>query len=152
MYTKKLLAGTITGTLIFFFMNIIVNAFFLTDFLSTHQGLSTASIRSEELLPFSIASKFLLSFLLTYLFLFAKVNTVIGGMILSAIIAFFIKSSIYFHLYATTTLLSKSGLMAEVICFTFISSLVGGSIIMIADFTENAQVLIESDSKEIRLN
>lgn len=152
MNAKKLLAGTIVGALLFFLINIIVNAFFLTDFLSTHQGLSSASFRSEELLPFSIASKLMLSFLLTYLFLFAKVKTVIGGIILSAIIAFFIKSSIYFQLYATTTLLSKTGLLVEVICYTFITSFVGGGIIMIADFAENAQVFIENDSTEIRLN
>ena len=152
MNAQKLIAGTIVGTLLFFLINIIVNAFFLSDFLSTHQGLSTASFRSEELLPFSIASKLMLSFLLTYLFLYAKVKTIIGGMILSSIIAFFIKSSIYFQVYATTTILSKSGLMAEVMCYTFITAIVGGGIVMIADFAENAEVFIENDSTEIRLN
>ena len=152
MNAKKLFVGTITGTILFFLLNLVVNSFFLTDFLANHQGLSPAAIRTQDVLPFTIMSHVMASFFLTYIFSFANVKTIIGGVILSFIIAFFVKSSICFHLYATTTILSKYGILAEVICFTFVTSIVGGGIIMIGDFSENAQVVIENETSEIRIN
>lgn len=128
MDIKKLITGGIAGGVVFFFLGWLVYGNLLSDFMRQNPGKIGWIDRKEPEFLYLIAGQLMYGFLLTYILLKANVNSIVSGLITSAIIGFLMGAAIDFTMYGTTLVLSKKGLLAELSAGIVITALAGAVI------------------------
>jgi hypothetical protein len=97
------------------------------DYMSHNTGKAGHIIERKEMeFTFLIIGNLLQVFLLVYIFIKSTVNTLLAGITTGAIVGFLMSSAVDCIMYGTSFVLSKKGMMADVIAFTIISAIIGG--------------------------
>jgi hypothetical protein len=126
MNIKKLLISGIVAGILFFLLGWLIYGILLMDYMSHNTGKAGHVIERKEMeYAFLFFGNLLQGFLLAYIFIKANVNTLMAGLVTGAILGLLISSAVDCIMYGTTFVLSKRGMMADVISFTIISALIG---------------------------
>jgi hypothetical protein len=134
MNTKKLFAGGITGGIVYFILGYLVYGKLLMDYFTQHHGMTTGFMRNPLAMPliiYLLVGNLLGGLLLTYIFLKANVASFGSGLVTGGIIGFLVVGSGDCINYATTTLMSEHGMLADIVAGTIMSAITGAIIGMV---------------------
>jgi hypothetical protein len=125
MNYKKIVIGGVVAGVVFSVVGWIVYTKILATYLAHHTGelglLGRVHLKYEYLL----LGNLLQGFLLAYIFNIAKINSLLQGLITGLITGLLVSSSYDLVMYGSTFILSKKGLLVDVIGFSAISTVVG---------------------------
>jgi hypothetical protein len=126
---RSILAG-IAGGVVFFLLGYVVYGMLLSNFMQTHAGTATNVPRNmnDYMLWLIAVGNLLYAFLLVYIFGKAGISTVGSGFATGAIVGLLTTASSAFISYATTNLLTGSGMAADIIAFAILSGIAGAVI------------------------
>jgi hypothetical protein len=129
MNSKSLLAG-IAGGVVFFLLGYVVYGMLLSNFMQTHAGSATNVPRNmnDYMLWLIAVGNLLYAFLLVYIFGKAGISSAGSGFATGAIVGLLTTASSAFISYATTNLLTGSGMAADIIAFAILSGIAGAVI------------------------
>lgn len=130
MDIKKLLIGGIVGGILYFGLGYLVYGNLLTNFMKNHPGTATGVDRTmaEFQFLYLVIGNLAMGFLLAYIFVKASINTWAGGIVTGGIVGLLSAVGYDATMYATTNIVSKTGMTADVCAFTIISAVVGAGI------------------------
>jgi hypothetical protein len=128
MNTKKLFIGGIVGGIVYFLLGWLIYGKLLMSYFMEHHGLATDADRAQPIFRYLAIGNLLMGFLLSYIFVKGKVSSLGGGFVTGGIVGLLMGSSTDAIVYATSTVMSKSGILADVIAFTVMSAIVGAII------------------------
>ena len=128
---KKILLGGLSGGIAYFLIGYVIYGILLMGFVTSHPGLTSGFVRNVPLFPYLILGNFLAAFGLAYIFTKANVDTFSKGMVAGGIIGLLFSGSHDFVSYATTTLFSRTGILADVGGYAVLSAIVGGIIAIV---------------------
>jgi len=133
MNNKKTLTGGIAGGILFFLLGWLVYGILLTGFMNQHPGSIGNVNRSDTdmQMGYIFAGSILQGFLLAYILVKANISSVAGGFITGAIIGFLIAASFDLTMYGTTYIMSKKGIMADIVAATLLSGIVSAGIVFV---------------------
>jgi hypothetical protein len=134
MSTNKFLLASLAATLVYFFVGYLAYGVLLSNFFATHAGPAKDVARDMDHLLFMyiILGNLFSGFLLAYIFSKAKIATISRGVITGAIVGFLMSASHDCISYATSWMISRSSLLADVIVFSILSAIAGAIIALIA--------------------
>ena len=122
---KKLIAGTITGGIVFFFLGWLIYGNLLADFMKANPGKATGVDRTDMDFMYLAIGNLLSGLLIAYIFAKAGVGTLVNGLVTGAVLGFLMSSSYDCIMYGTTFVASKKWIMADVIAYTVLTAVVG---------------------------
>jgi hypothetical protein len=125
MNIKKLLMGGITGGVLFFLLGWVIYGMLLMSFMNDHPGTAGNIARPEPDFLYLIIGNLAMGFLMAYIFIKANVNSLGNGFITAAIIGLLMAVGYDCVIYATSTVLSKTGMAVDVAASTAMSALTG---------------------------
>lgn len=126
MNVQKLLINGIVAGILFFLLGWLMYGVLLMDYMNHNTGKAGHIIERKEMeFTFLIIGNLLQGFLLAYIFIKATVKTMLTGLITGAILGFLMSSAVDCIMYGTSFVLSKKGMMADVIASTIISAIIG---------------------------
>ena len=132
MSNTKLIVCTIAGGVVFFLLSWLIYGNLLISFMYHNTGKAGHRINRKEMeFLYLIAGNLLQGLLFAFIFIKGNVNTWIAGLIRGGIIGFLMVASIDAVTYGTTFILSKKGMLADVLAFTVISAIAGAVIAVI---------------------
>jgi hypothetical protein len=132
MINRRMLVGGIAGALIYFSLGWVADNLFLDNFLSAHQGLAMQTERPGLMHTYSILSALISGFMLSFVLTRINSRSVSRSVIYGAFLGFCVKAGVYFHMYAHTTVFSRSGILAETLTFSLLSGIAAIAICMAA--------------------
>jgi hypothetical protein len=125
MNSKKLIIGGIVGAIVYFLLGWLAYGKLLMDYFSKHAGTARDVNRAEPMFLYLIIGNLLMGFLLSYIFVKAKISSLGNGLVTGAVVGFLMSSSTDSIVFATTTVMSRQGILADVIAFTIMSAITG---------------------------
>jgi hypothetical protein len=127
MNSNKFLLSGIAGAFVIFILGYLTYGMLLTDFMKNHAGTATGVSKNpnEFIIWVIIIANILYGFLLAYIFSKAGISSVGNGFAAGALIGLLTSSSTDCISYATSNLLSPSGMAADIIAFTIIAGIAG---------------------------
>jgi len=134
MSTQKVIISGIVGGIVYFFLGWLLYGILLKDFMMAHEslpaGISGAIHRTDKEMMkqmlYLIAGNMAFGFLLSIIFgRWAGVTTLVGGLIGGAMLGFLISGGMDCIMYATTNLMSRTGMAVDVLIFTVLSAVAG---------------------------
>lgn len=125
MNAKKLLIGGIVGGIGYFLLGWLLYGNLLIGYFKDHLGPIPDYYRQPPLIPYLIVGNLGLGFLLSYIFVKAKINYFGSGFIVGGFVGFFMSFGGDFVQYSTTLLISRTYIIADVATFTVISAITG---------------------------
>jgi hypothetical protein len=128
MDIKKLLIGGIAGGVAYFLLGWLVYGILLMDFMNNHTGTAGNVARAEPDFMYLIIGNLAMGFLMTYIFIKANVSGFASGIMTGGILGLLTGVGYDCMIYATTTIMSKTGMAADVAGTTLMSAVVGGII------------------------
>jgi hypothetical protein len=126
---KSLLAG-IAGGVVLFLLGYLIYGILLSDFMKTHAGTATGVARNanDYMLWLIAVGNLIYAFLLVYIFGKAGISSVGNGFATAAIVGLLTTASSSFINYATSNILTGSGMAADIIAFAILSGIAGAVI------------------------
>jgi hypothetical protein len=131
MDIKKLLFGGITGGVLFFLLGWVIYGILLMDFMALHTGTAGNVNRAEPDFLYLIIGNMAMGFMMAYVFIKANINTMAGGMVTGGIVGLLLTVGYDCMMYGTTTIMSKTGMAADVAASTLMSVVVGAVVGMV---------------------
>ena len=133
MDIKKLLIGGIVGGILYFGLGYLIYGNLLTNFMKEHPGTATGVDRAMEDIQFLYLAigNLAMGFLLAYVFVKSNVNSMAGGLVTGGIIGALVTVGVNCVMYATTNIVSKTAMAADVAASTVMSAIVGAAVGMI---------------------
>jgi len=122
---KKLLLGGITGGIAFFFLGWLIYGMLLMNFMATHPGTVGNVDRAQPDFMYLIIGNLFMGLLMAYIFVRANVNSLAGGLVTGGIVGLLIAVGYDCMMYATTNIISKTAMAADVAAMTVMSAIVG---------------------------
>lgn len=133
MDIKKLLIGGIVGGILFFGLGYLIYGMLLAGYMDKHIGLAGNVNRADADIQFlylaigNLAS----GFMMAYIFMRAKVKGAVDGMITGGIVGLLMGVGYDCVTYATTTVMSKSMMAADVAGVTVMSAITGAIVALV---------------------
>ncbi len=130
MDTKKFLTGTVVGGITYFILGFLFYGLLLADFFEAQSGGADVMRAEDEMVWWAlILGNFLYAAFLTYIFMkWAQISTFKSGLRAGAIIGIFLGLAYNLVYYGTSTLMTLTGALADVVLSTAIAAIVGGVI------------------------
>lgn len=127
MDIKKLLIGGIVGGIAFFLLGWLIYGMLLMDFMNNHTGTAGNVNRAETDMQwlYLIIGNLAQGFMLAYIFVKANVTKVGDGIVTGAIVGLLVSVAFDCIMYATTTIISKTAMAADVAAATVMVAVVG---------------------------
>ena len=125
MDIKKLLMGGIAGGVLFFLLGWLIYGMLLMNFMNTHPGTAGNIARAEPDFLYLIIGNLAMGFLMAYIFIKAGINSLSRGLITGGVIGLLMGVGYDCMMYATTTVISKTAMAADVAASTVMSAIVG---------------------------
>lgn len=150
MLDRRFLVGGIAAALIYFALGWVVDNLFLNEFLSRHQGLALQTDRPGLMHTYSILSALISGFMLSFVITRINSRSVTRSILYGMFLGFCVKSGVYFHMYAHTTVFSRSGILAETLTYALLSGIASLTICMVAGM-EGASASYEYELPRIEL-
>jgi hypothetical protein len=127
MNTKNVLIGGLSGGVAFFLLGWLIYGILLMDYMTSISpnipGLNRSD--SEFQLGILFLSNLLSGLLLAFVFDLGKISGWMAGLKTGAIVGFLISAAIDSSLYSMTFMVSRRGMMVDVIASTLIWAIVG---------------------------
>lgn len=114
MDLKKLFLGGITGGVLFFFLGWLIYGILLMDFMNNNPGTAGIVGRPEPDFLYLAIGNLSMGFMMAYVFIRANVNTLAGGLVMGGIVGLLLAVGFDSMMYATTTVMSKKAMAADV--------------------------------------
>lgn len=133
MDIKKLLTGGIVGGILYFGLGYLVYGNLLMNFMKDHPGTAMNVDRAMEDFQFLYLTigNLAMGFLLAYIFVKGNVNSLADGLVTGGIVGLLFSVGFDSIMYATTNIVSKTAMAADVCAFTVISAIVGAAVAMV---------------------
>lgn len=131
MDIKKLAVGGIVGGILFFFLGWLLYGMLLMDFMNSHPGVVSGYNKETPDWLYLIIGNLLAGLAMAYIFIKANINTLMGGLIMAAVVGLLIAASYDCSIYATTNLFSKKLMLADVLASTVIWAVSGAIVGML---------------------
>ena len=133
MDIKKLLIGGIVGGILYFGLGYLVYGNLLMNFMKDHPGTATNVDRADADFQFLYLTigNLAMGFLLAYIFVKGNVNSMASGLVTGGIVGLLVSVGFDSVMYATTNIVSKMAMAADVCAFTVISAVVGVGVAMV---------------------
>lgn len=131
MDIKKLAVGGIVGGILFFLLGWLFYGMLLVDFMKNHPGVVSGYEKAAPDWLYLVIGNLISGLLMAYIFVKAHVNTLAGGLITGAVVGFLMIASFDCMMYATTSLVSKKMIMADVLASTAMSAVTGAIVGML---------------------
>ena len=128
MNIKKLLMGGITGGVLFFLLGWVIYGMLLMNFMNTHPGTAGNIGKNPPDFLYLIIGNLSMGFLMAYIFIKAGINSLGSGFITGGVIGLLMAVGYDCTMYATTTVISKTAMAADVAAATVMSALVGAAV------------------------
>jgi hypothetical protein len=127
MDIKKLLTGGIVGGILFFGLGYLIYGNLLAGFMQKHPGTATGVDRAMDDLQFLYLAigNLAMGFLLAYIFVKGNVNSMAGGLFTGAVVGALVSVGVDCTMYATTNVISKTAMAADVAAMTVMCAIVG---------------------------
>ena len=140
MDIKKLLIGGIVGGILYFGLGYLVYGNLLMNFMKDHPGTATGVDRTMEEFQFMYLTigNLAMGFLLAYIFVKGSINSAGGGLVTGGIVGLLVSVGFDTVIYATTNIISKTAMAADVAAFTVISAIVGAAVGMVMGMGKKA--------------
>ena len=131
MDIKKLISGGIAGGVAFFLLGWLIYGILLMDFMTAHSGAAGNIGKAEPDFMYLIIGNLASGLLLAYIFIKGNVNSMGSGIITGGIIACLMSVGFDCVMYATSTVISKTAMAADVAAATVMGAIVGGIVGMV---------------------
>ena len=130
MDIKKLLIGGIIGGILYFGLGYLVYGNLLMNFMKNHPGTATGVDRTMAEFQFMYLTigNLAMGFLVAYIFVKGNINSLVGGIVAGGIVGLLVSVGYDTVMYATTNIVSKTAMAADVCAFTVISAIVGAGV------------------------
>ena len=128
MDIKKLLMGGIVAGILFFLLGWLAYVKIFGTFFANHPGSAGSLDRKDMLLVYIALGNLLHGFLLSFVFVKAKVGTVASGLVTGGIIGFLFAGGIDSIMYGTSTIISRTACAADVAIVTVMWAITGAII------------------------
>lgn len=131
MDIKKLVVGGIVGGILFFFLGWLLYGMLLMDFMTNNPGVVSGYSKETPDFLYLAIGNLLSGFMMAYIFIKANINTLMGGLIMAAVVGLLMAASYDCVMYATTSLVSKKMMLADVLASTAMSAVAGAVVGML---------------------
>lgn len=131
MDLKKLFMGGIVGGILFFLLGWLIYGMLLMDFMNNHTGAAGNVSRTEPDFLYLAIGNLAMGFLLAYIFVKGNVNSMANGFITGGIVGLLIAVGYDCMIYATTTVISKTAMAADVAVSTVMTAVAGAVVAMV---------------------
>lgn len=131
MNIKNCLIGGIVGGILFFFIGWLFYGILLGDYMAHNTGKIGNVARPFMAYQYLIAGSLMEGLLLAFIFDKAKVKTLAAGFVTGGIVGFLLAGSVDTIMYATTLVLSKHSMAADIAAYTVMSAIAGAGIAMV---------------------
>jgi hypothetical protein len=131
MDIKKLLIGGIAGGILYFLLGYLVYGVLIMDFMRANPGPIRGLDRSVIDFKYLTIGNLVQGFLLAYILIKSNVDSLAKGLITGGIVGLLMSVSFDAIMYATTNVISRKAMLADVIAFAVISAIVGAVVGMI---------------------
>ena len=127
MDIKKLVIGGITGGILYFFLGWLVYGNLLAEFMKTHPGTVTGVERAMEDMNwmYLVIGSLLSGFLIAFIFVKGNVDSLMNGLVTGVILGLLMSAAFDTIMYATTNIISKKMMLADVLASGAVSGIVG---------------------------
>ena len=150
MLNRRFLVGSVAAALIYFALGWVADNLFLDDFIASHQGLAIQTERPGLMHTYSILSALISGILLSFVITRINSRSITRSILYGGFLGFCIKAGVYFHMYAHTTVFSRSGILAETLTYALISGIAAMAVCMAAG-VEGASASYEYELPKIEL-
>jgi len=133
MDIKKLLIGGIVGGIVFFGLGYLIYGNLLVGFMQKNPGTATGVDRAPEQMQwlYLIIGNLCMGFLLAYVLLRANVKTLAAGLITAGVVGALMSVGYDCMMYATTNVMSKKMMAADVAASTAMSAIAGAIVALV---------------------
>ncbi len=131
MDIKKLAVGGIVAGILFFLLGWLIYGMLLMDFMKNHPGVVSGYDKATPDMLYLVIGNLLSGFLMAYIFVKANITTLAGGLIMGAVVGVLMTASMDCIMYATTNLVSKKMMMADVLSSAAMSGITGAIVGMV---------------------
>ncbi|MEO6253617.1 MAG: hypothetical protein ABIO79_09940 [Ferruginibacter sp.] len=131
MDIKKLLFGGIAGGVAFFLLGWLIYGMLLMDFMNSNPGAAGNVMKAEPDFMYLIIGNLAMGFLFAYIFIKGNVNSMAGGIVMGAIVGFLLCLSVDTTMYATSTVISKKAMAADIAAMTVMCAIAGAIVGMV---------------------
>lgn len=138
MDLKKLFMGGIVGGILFFLLGWLIYGMLLMDFMNNHTGAAGNVSRSEPDFLYLAIGNLAMGFVLAYIFVKGNVNSMANGFITGGIVGLLIAVGYDCMIYATTTVISKTAMAADVAVSTVMTAVAGAVVAMVMGMGKKA--------------
>lgn len=137
MDIKKWVIGGITGGVLFFLLGWVIYGMLLKSFMEGHPGTAGNVFREPDFLYLAIGN-LAMGFFVAYLLLKGNVNSMAGGFVTAGIAGLLIGVGFDCMMYATSTVISKTAMAADVAASTVMTAIVGAVVAMVMGMGKKA--------------
>ncbi|HAO46929.1 MAG TPA: hypothetical protein PLZ45_14590 [Ferruginibacter sp.] len=138
MDLKKLFMGGIVASILFFVLGWLIYGMLLMDFMKNHTGAAGNVMLQEPNMLYLVIGNLASGFMMAYIFVRANVNTAANGFITAAVIGLLVSIGFDCITYATTTIISKTAMAADVAASTVMSGIIGAITAMVMGMGKKA--------------
>ncbi|MBK8521128.1 MAG: hypothetical protein WAT20_11630 [Ferruginibacter sp.] len=133
MDIKKLLTGGIVGGILYFGLGYLIYGNLLLNFMKDHPGTAMNVDRADADFQFLylIIGNLAMGFLLAYIFVKSNVSSLGNGLFTGGVLGALISVGVDCMMYATTNVISKTAMAADVAAATVMSAIVGAVVGMV---------------------
>lgn len=131
MNITKLLSGGIAGAVAFFLLGWLFYGVLLMDFMASNPGVVGNIGKEEPNFMYLIIGNIAQGLLLAYIFIKANITSVTSGLITGLIIGFLLSVSFDCIMYATTNIISRKAMAADVAAASVMTAIAGAVVAMI---------------------
>mgnify|MGYP006357159511 FL=1 len=131
MDIKKWVIGGITGGVLFFLLGWLIYGMLLTSFMESHMGAAGNIMRTEPDFLYLAIGNLAMGFAVAYVLLKANVSSMAGGFVTAGIFGLLIGVGFDCMMYATSTVISKTAMAADVAASTVMTAIVGAVVAMV---------------------
>ena len=137
MDIKKWVIGGITGGVLYFLLGWLIYGMLLKSFMEGHAGAAGNVFREPDMLYLAIGN-LAMGFAVAYIMLKANVSSMAGGFVTAGIFGLLIGIGYDCMVYATSTVMSKTAMAADVAASTVMTAIVGGVVAMVMNMGKKA--------------
>lgn len=138
MDIKKWVIGGITGGVLYFLLGWVIYGMLLKSFMEGHTGVAGNIMRTEPDFLYLAIGNLAMGFAVAYIMLKANVSSMAGGFVTAGIFGLLIGVGYDCMVYATSTVMSKSSMAADVVASTVMTAIVGAVVAMVMGMGKKA--------------
>lgn len=137
---KKLFIGGITAGILFFGLGYLIFGMLLKTYMANHLGVAGNIYRADADMQFLylVLGNLSYGFMMAYIFARANVKSAVDGLITGGIVGLLMAVGVDCVIYATSTIMSKSMMAADVAGTTAMSAIVGAIVGLVMNMGKKA--------------